>query len=61
MRVEIVLTLLLISVQVALAERDSCDVEDPTLRRLCRKIESQEKYQEKWVAGNFKTETVPLK
>lgn len=45
-------------VQVGVSERDSCDVENPTLRRLCRKIESQEKYQEKWVAANFKTETV---
>lgn len=56
----LVLTLIALAVRVAVvrAERDSCDVDDPTLRRLCRKIESQEKYQEKWVAANFKTETV---
>lgn len=45
-------------VEVCLADRDSCDIDDPKLKKLCRKVESQEKYQEKWVATNFKAEMV---
>lgn len=57
-RLVLVVVVALQSVQPARADRDSCDLDDPTLKRLCRKVESQEKYQEKWVATNFKAETV---
>lgn len=49
---------LVLAVEVCRAERDACDLDDPTLKKLCRKVESQEKYQEKWVATNFKAEMV---
>lgn len=47
-----------VCVQLVRCDRDACDLDDPTLKKLCRKVESQEKYQEKWVATNFKAETV---
>ncbi|KAI9556213.1 hypothetical protein GHT06_018787 [Daphnia sinensis] len=50
------LIICLVIVEVCLADRDSCDIEDPTLKKLCRKVESQEKYQEKWVANNHRAE-----
>lgn len=50
--------LLVLAVEVCQCDRDACDLDDPTLKKLCRKVESIEKYQEKWVSLNFKTETV---
>ena len=52
------LILLLVAIEVCRCDRDACDLDDPTLKKLCRKVESQEKYQEKWVATNFKAEMV---
>lgn len=57
-KVSTALILLLAVVDVCRCDRDSCDIDDPTLKKLCRKVESQEKYQEKWVATNFKAEMV---
>ena len=38
---------------------DSCgDFDDAALKKLCRKVESQEKYLEKMVENQFKAETV---
>lgn len=52
------LILLLVAIELCRCDRDACDIDDPTLKKLCRKVESQEKYQEKWVATNFKAEMV---
>ena len=38
---------------------DSCgDFDDAAIKKLCRKVESQEKYLEKLVENQFKAETV---
>ena len=37
---------------------ESCDFDDSALKKLCRKVESQDKYLEKIVDIGYKAETV---
>lgn len=52
------MTALLASMIQVCRMAESCDFDDPALKKLCRKVESQEKYLEKIVDIGYKTETV---
>jgi len=54
----LLMTALLASMIQVCRMAESCDFDDPALKKLCRKVESQEKYLEKIVDIGYKTETV---
>ena len=49
---------LLVAIGEAIGGDNCADFEDAAIKKLCRKVESQEKYLEKMVENQFKAETV---